>query len=110
MKASYKDNPELLASSVKRRIDPADLYNVKIRPVGSSRVEIILPTGGKHQSEAEEQIWDHLLGEAPKKFPPPEGKDLDVGRAKVQDLVAVPKQHQPEPPISEIAQLTEHTY
>src|SRR5215813_11337663 len=52
MKASYRDNPELLASSLKRRIDPADLYNVTIRPVGSQRVEIILPTGGQHQSEA----------------------------------------------------------
>src|SRR5207237_8483577 len=38
MKASYRDNPELLASSLKRRIDPADLYNVTIRPVGASRV------------------------------------------------------------------------
>ena len=61
MKVSSKDNvPDLLASSLKRRIDPADLYNVTVRPVGSQRVEIILPTGGKHQSDAEEQIWDDL--------------------------------------------------
>jgi SecD/SecF fusion protein len=110
MKASYKDNPELLASSLKRRIDPADLYNVTIRPVGASRVEIILPTGGKHQSEAEEQIWDHLLDEARKKFPPPPGKDLDVGRGKVQDLVAVIKQQHPEATISEIDQFIDQNY
>ena len=40
--------PEDLAASLKRRIDPADLYNVTIRPVPGDppRVEIILPTGG----------------------------------------------------------------
>src|SRR6516165_1346877 len=30
VKANVKDNPDLLASSLKRRIDPADLYNVTI--------------------------------------------------------------------------------
>jgi SecD/SecF fusion protein len=110
MKASYRDNPELLASSLKRRIDPADLYNVTIRPVGSSRVEIILPTGGKHQSEAEEQIWDHLLSEARKTFPPPEGKDIDVARGKVQDLVAVIKQQHPEASVNEIDQFIDQNY
>src|SRR5207245_6225547 len=35
-----------LASQIKRRIDPADLKNVTVRPLGDSRVEIILPTGG----------------------------------------------------------------
>src|SRR4051812_30776036 len=39
---NYK--PEELAASLKRRIDPTDLYNVTIRPVGDKRVEIILPT------------------------------------------------------------------
>src|SRR5260370_26279652 len=96
MKASTQDNvPELLASSLKRRIDPADLYNVTIRPVGSQRVEIILPTGGKHQTEAEEQIWNHLLAEAKKQFPPPAGEDLDIGRGKVQDLVATISRQNP---------------
>src|SRR3954447_26464643 len=41
---NYK--PEELAASLKRRIDPTDLYNVTIRPVGGTRVEIILPTVG----------------------------------------------------------------
>ena len=35
-----------LASQIKKRIDPADLKNVTVRPLGDSRVEIILPTGG----------------------------------------------------------------
>ncbi len=37
----------VLAESLKRRIDPNDLYNIIIRPAGGEgRVEIILPTGG----------------------------------------------------------------
>ena len=49
-KADFK--PEDLAAALKRRIDPADLYNVTIRPVPGDppRVEIILPTGGRQQS------------------------------------------------------------
>src|SRR5262245_38428097 len=49
--------PEDLAASLKRRIDPTDLYNVTIRPVSDTRVEIILPTGGAHQATIEEQAW-----------------------------------------------------
>ena len=42
-----------LASALKRRIDPNDLYNVTIRPVPGDppRVEIILPTGGMGHGE-----------------------------------------------------------
>src|SRR5713226_2637220 len=112
MKSNYLDNPELLASSLKRRIDPADLYNVTIRPVGSNppRVEIILPTGGQHQSEAEEKIWDDLLAAARKKFPPPPGEELDIPRGKVQDLVATIKKQHPEATIEEIDQLVKDNY
>ncbi|HZV06176.1 MAG TPA: protein translocase subunit SecD [Gemmataceae bacterium] len=41
-------NPDELAAALKRRIDPADLLNVTIRPIKTepARVEIILPTGG----------------------------------------------------------------
>src|SRR5262249_52416033 len=42
-----------LASRIKERIDPADLYNITIRPVSDTRMEIILPTGGQHQVAAE---------------------------------------------------------
>ncbi|HEY3787962.1 MAG TPA: hypothetical protein VGL71_03865, partial [Urbifossiella sp.] len=40
-----------LASQIKRRIDPADLKNVTVRPLGNTRIEIILPTGGKAQGD-----------------------------------------------------------
>ncbi|MBY0514821.1 MAG: protein translocase subunit SecD [Gemmataceae bacterium] len=35
-----------LAAQIKRRIDPADLKNVTVRPLGDRRIEIILPTAG----------------------------------------------------------------
>ncbi len=35
-----------LAAKLKQRIDPADLKNVTIRPIGKTRIEIILPFGG----------------------------------------------------------------
>jgi SecD/SecF fusion protein len=35
-----------LAAQIKRRIDPADLKNVTVRPLGNRRIEIILPTAG----------------------------------------------------------------
>src|SRR3954467_9249194 len=35
-----------LAAQIKRRIDPTDIKNVTVRPVGDRRLEIILPTGG----------------------------------------------------------------
>src|SRR5688572_8155965 len=48
---------EDLVGPLKKRIDPADLYNITIRPVAGTppRVEIILPTGGRHQAEVEER-------------------------------------------------------
>src|SRR5262245_52623439 len=42
--AEYKK--EELAARIKRRIDPTDLKNITVRPIGDTRVEIILPTGG----------------------------------------------------------------
>ncbi|MSR55506.1 MAG: protein translocase subunit SecD [Gemmataceae bacterium] len=42
-----------LADSLKRRIDPADLLGVVIRPLGDSRVEIILPYGTRSGSGKE---------------------------------------------------------
>ncbi len=60
-----------LAAALKRRIDPNDLYNITIRPVDGTppRVEIILPTGGRHQSEAAENTWQGILASAATKFP-----------------------------------------
>src|SRR3954447_26766346 len=37
------DTTALLAESLKRRVDPNDLYNIVIRPAGEGRGEIILP-------------------------------------------------------------------
>src|SRR5581483_10142907 len=48
--ADYR--PVEMARALKRRIDPADLYNVVIRPVGETRVEIVLPTGGSANRES----------------------------------------------------------
>ncbi|MFM8274885.1 MAG: protein translocase subunit SecD [Gemmata sp.] len=41
-----------LAAQIKRRIDPTDIKNVTVRPIGGSRVEIILPTGGASGGKA----------------------------------------------------------
>jgi SecD/SecF fusion protein len=62
---------EDLAAALKRRIDPTDLYNITIRPVEGTppRVEIILPTGGKHQAEAERRNWLKVLEKAREKYP-----------------------------------------
>jgi SecD/SecF fusion protein len=40
-----------LAATLKRRIDPSDLYNVTVRPVSETRVEIILPTGDQRNAK-----------------------------------------------------------
>src|SRR4051812_26153645 len=51
-----KDMTNLLAESLKRRIDPNDLYNIVIRPAGGEgRVEIVLPTGGVYRTEKAEE-------------------------------------------------------
>jgi SecD/SecF fusion protein len=71
--------PDELAAALKRRIDPADLLNVTIRPVQGDppRVEIVLPTGGQSQQSEELQAWKNLKEEAVKRFQLPEqdGKD-----------------------------------
>lgn len=40
----------VLADSLKRRIDPADILGVVIRPLGESRVELILPYGARSEA------------------------------------------------------------
>ena len=57
-----KRDTNLLAESLKRRIDPNDLYNIVIRPAGGEgRVEIILPTGGVERAEESQKAWNSLL-------------------------------------------------
>jgi SecD/SecF fusion protein len=69
-----------LAAALKRRIDPADLYNITIRNVPATpgsppRVEIILPTGGRHQADIEEKRWNDLLAAVRDKYPNEKGYD-----------------------------------
>jgi SecD/SecF fusion protein len=78
------ENTKLLAESLKRRIDPNDLYNITIRPAGGeARVEIILPTGGVYRTQKAEKAWADLIKKMEDKY---EVKDLDVGRGKILEL------------------------
>ncbi|MCC6417582.1 MAG: protein translocase subunit SecD [Gemmataceae bacterium] len=77
---------ELLAESLKRRIDPNDLYNIVIRPAGESRVEIILPTGGPERDRQATEQWQELLRTMEKKYAEYGVKNLDVNRGRVQEL------------------------
>ena len=56
------DDIKQLAEKLKKRIDPTDLKNVVVRPIGNSRVEIILPfagsTGGNKEAANEEFVQD----------------------------------------------------
>src|ERR1700738_3665780 len=57
----------VLAESLKRRIDPNDLKNIVIRPAGGEgRIEIILPTGGTHRTKKAEENWKSLLDDMKK--------------------------------------------
>jgi SecD/SecF fusion protein len=75
----------VLAESLKRRIDPNDLYNIVIRPAGGEgRVEIILPTGGTHRTKRAEEAWNKLLDDMQRDFGLPQR--VEVGRGKVLEL------------------------
>jgi len=80
--------PEDLAASLKRRIDPADLYNVTIRPAGTDRVEIVLPTGGRHQAQADKRTWDELIRLVSERYPV-EGKDNPYAEIPQGQVVAL---------------------
>jgi SecD/SecF fusion protein len=84
-----KFDPDEMAAFLKRRIDPADIYNVTIRPVGGgSRFEIILPTGGAREAEIERDSWQSLLADVKAKWPDVLGKmDLDVPQGRDRDLI-----------------------
>src|SRR5438034_9488158 len=78
-------NINVLAESLKRRIDPNDIFNIVIRPAGGEgRVEIILPTGGTHRTKKAEEAWQDLLTKIEDKYQGV-GK-LDVPRGKVLEL------------------------
>jgi SecD/SecF fusion protein len=96
-----------LAAVLKQRIDPADLYNVTIRPVSSTRVEIILPTGGKHQAEAEEDVWKKLLEQVAEKWPP---RAYKVATGKTMELVARINEQDPTTPVKDVQKFIEENY
>jgi protein-export membrane protein SecD/preprotein translocase SecF subunit len=77
-----------LISALKRRLDPADLYNITIRPLSDTRVEIILPTGGKHQLEAQNAAWKALLDAAATKW----GLDREQLTARRGELAELTQQ------------------
>ncbi len=87
---------EKLTAKLKQRIDPADLYNVTIRPLSKTRVEIILPTGGLKYAQHQEQVWSQLVKEVQEKWPPRPGHEdaYQVGLDQRQQLIdAVAKEH-----------------
>ncbi len=106
-KLPEKYTPELVAAVLKRRIDPADLYNVTIRPVSFTRFEIVLPTGGQHQSQAEEKAWKDLLAEVDKKWPPKAYK-APVGHKT--ELLARVNEQWPGADTAEIRKFIDDTY
>jgi SecD/SecF fusion protein len=81
---SYQQAQEL-ARRLKSRIDPSDLYNMSIRVADSKgyRFEIIMPTGGTHQIEAEDKAWRGLLAEVER---------ADGGNYKIQKYIVPPGQ------------------
>jgi SecD/SecF fusion protein len=106
--AGNKVNIEELAASLKRRIDPADLFNITIRPIQGDppRVEIILPTGGRKQSEAEEKAWQSILETIKKEFPGKEGTNYQaVPRGDVMRLIARIEDANPEKDKEAISEL-----
>jgi SecD/SecF fusion protein len=77
----------VLAESLKKRIDPNDLYNITIRPAGGEgRIEIILPTGGTHRTKKAEKDWASLIEHLDEYFQLAGAKKIAVGRGKVLEL------------------------
>src|SRR5262249_39188254 len=58
-----------LAEQLKKRLDPADTFGITVRAASDSRVEIVLPTGGKHQVEEEQRAWNEVLKAANETYP-----------------------------------------
>jgi len=45
-----------LASALKRRLDPDSQKEIVVRPVGTNRIEVILPTGGRRSSDGKTDV------------------------------------------------------
>jgi SecD/SecF fusion protein len=76
----------VLAEALKRRIDPNDLYNVVIRPVGEGRIEIVLPTGGTYRTAKAEDAWKKLMADVTKEYFPDADVKLEVTRGRTFEL------------------------
>ncbi len=76
-----------LVAALKKRLDPADLYNITIRPVSDTRVEVILPTGGRHRVQAEEKIWEEFLDKVRQEYKLGDTK-LDIRRGNTAEVVS----------------------
>src|SRR5262249_45313045 len=77
-----------LVAAIKRRIDPNDLYNVTIRPVSDSRVEIILPTGGERQAARAQAAWNSVLDEVNEHYKDKLGGErVEVNRGQITELL-----------------------
>jgi SecD/SecF fusion protein len=101
-----RDMPEV-AATLKRRIDPSDLFNVTIRPIGKDRVEIILPTGGSHQADAEDLAWNNLLREVADKWKP-KGYKVELGHTT--ELLARINAQDPSIPLDDIREFLKANY
>ncbi|MCX7701890.1 MAG: hypothetical protein N2039_13510, partial [Gemmataceae bacterium] len=79
--------PSDLAAALKRRIDPNDLYNVTIRPLSDTRIEIILPTGGAAQAQKAQSAWNEILDQVNSHYAEKLGGErVEVSRGLVNDL------------------------
>ncbi|MBL8799127.1 MAG: hypothetical protein JNM56_34900, partial [Planctomycetia bacterium] len=92
MPADQTFSRDELVAALKRRIDPADLLNVTIRPISDTRVEIILPYGGAHQAKLEEERWQGVLTKLREKWPQLKDESLDVSRGYVRELALAAQQ------------------
>jgi SecD/SecF fusion protein len=87
-------DPHELARRLKNRIDPTDLYNITVRVANNTRFEIILPTGGQYQIDAQQRHWQNLLRDVEGEFPVKEYKTA-VGQ-KTELLADIDAQRPPD--------------
>lgn len=104
-------NPQEVARRLKSRIDPGDLYNITIRVASNTRFEIILPTGGFYQLDAQQKAWKQVI-KGVEDFNKAEYKiakyEVPVGLT-IELLAAINAQY-PEEPVDAVKRLIESEY
>lgn len=83
-RSDYNDDDMVVL--LKKRLDPADLYNITIRPLSEGRFEIILPTGGRHRAEAAQKAWDNLITQVKQKWEPLKDHKFTADQGRVNVL------------------------